>query len=171
MTSREIEYITPEDLIEIVDVIRSIEYVNKEEVPDYDAESDSVDAYFALIDRMKSDLYPDIFSKATILFLGVNGHLFSNGNKRLAIASLTYFLEKNEYIPLEFTKEQYTNLFKDIFLTIDLKDWDTFQSLDFAMYNLAIVSALFNREDISFEEGKGRVEAFLRKCFILEEDQ
>ena len=64
-----IEYIDPEDLINIVDIIRGFEYEHEEEVPDYDGERNAIDEYFALIDRLKTSYYPNIFDKASYLFI------------------------------------------------------------------------------------------------------
>ena len=65
-----IEYIEPEDLINIVNIIRSFEYEYyeyKEEVPNYDEQEESIDDYFALIDRSKTIYYPTIIDKASYL--------------------------------------------------------------------------------------------------------
>ncbi len=44
------------------------------------------------------ELYPDLFSKATILFyLLVKNHAFVDGNKRTAALALIEFLERNGY--------------------------------------------------------------------------
>ncbi len=100
-----IEYIEPEDLINIINIIRSLDYEHEEEMPDYDNERDSIDEYFALIDRSKTIYYPHIFDKASYLFININSHYFSNGNKRLSVVSTSYFLEKNNYIPAKLSKK------------------------------------------------------------------
>jgi death-on-curing family protein len=47
--------------------------------------------------RRKS-LYPSLVDKAAILFyLMIKNHPFQNGNKRIAITTLLYFLYKNNY--------------------------------------------------------------------------
>ncbi|MCD5381955.1 MAG: hypothetical protein LR017_01415 [Candidatus Pacebacteria bacterium] len=57
----DIKYITPEDLIVIVDIIQNFEYVHDEEVPRYDEEEGGIDDYLTLIERIKDDsFYPDI---------------------------------------------------------------------------------------------------------------
>jgi death-on-curing protein len=44
------------------------------------------------------ELYPDLFSKATILFyLLIKNHAFVDGNKRTAALALIEFLERNGY--------------------------------------------------------------------------
>ncbi|MFZ5800649.1 MAG: type II toxin-antitoxin system death-on-curing family toxin [Candidatus Omnitrophota bacterium] len=45
---------------------------------------------------LKQSLYPSMLSKAAILFyLMIKNHPFQNGNKRIAMTSLTTFLYKN----------------------------------------------------------------------------
>jgi death-on-curing protein len=45
----------------------------------------------------KKSLYPTLISKASILFyLMVKNHPFQNGNKRIAITTLLFFLHKNK---------------------------------------------------------------------------
>ncbi|MGI9461070.1 MAG: type II toxin-antitoxin system death-on-curing family toxin [Alphaproteobacteria bacterium] len=45
------------------------------------------------------DVYPDLPAKASILFyLMVKNHPFQNGNKRIAVITLGYFLYKNQHI-------------------------------------------------------------------------
>lgn len=44
------------------------------------------------------DLYPDIFSKAAVLYEGiVNYHVFIDGNKRTGLAAMAAFLHANGY--------------------------------------------------------------------------
>ena len=44
------------------------------------------------------DLYPDLFTKAAVLYEGViNYHAFVDGNKRTAVAALGRFLALNHY--------------------------------------------------------------------------
>lgn len=163
----EIRYITPEDLVDIIDVIQSFDYISDEEIPKYDEQPDKIDDYFSLIDRLKNDTYyPDIYTKAAALLLNVNGHYFANGNKRLAVFSMTYFLESNSYSPVELGKGEFANLITDIFGKHELEDYENFSPTDFAMYNVALITAKFNLNNINFDEGKAQVEQFLRTVYI-----
>ena len=163
----EIAYITPENLIEIIDAIQSFDYVSDEEIPRYDEQADKVDDYFALIDRLKNDTYyPDIFSKAATLFLNVNGHYFANGNKRLAVFSMTFFLESNGWRPRKMSKDEYAEVITDVFGAYKLEDYDNFSPTDFAMYNIAIITATFNVNGVAFDDGKAQVERFLKNVFM-----
>lgn len=162
----EIRYITPEDLVDIIDVIQSFDYISDEEIPRYDEQPDKIDDYFSLIDRLKNDTYyPDIYAKAAALLLNVNGHYFANGNKRLAVFSMTYFLESNGYSPTELDKDQFTDLITDIFGEHELEDYENFSPTDFAMYNVALITAKFNLNNVSFDTGKDQVEQFLRTVY------
>jgi len=162
----EIRYITPEDLVEIIDVIQGFDYINEEEIPKYDDQPEKIDDYFSLIDRLKNDTYyPDIYSKAAALLLNLNGHYFANGNKRLAIFSMTYFLESNGYSPAELDKDEFTDTLTNFFGEQELEDYENFSPTDFAMYNVALITAKFNLNNVSFDEGKSQVEQFLKAVY------
>mgnify|MGYP000748145258 CR=1 FL=1 len=162
----EIRYITPEDLVEIIDVIQSFDYISDEEIPRYDDQPEKIDDYFSLIDRLKNDTYyPDIYTKAAMLLLNVNGHYFANGNKRLAVFSMTYFLESNGLTPTELTKNEFGNIILKIFGQHELEDYENFSPTDFAMYNLALITAQFNQNNVDFDDGKTQVEQFLRAIY------
>ncbi|OGJ58396.1 hypothetical protein A2881_05835 [Candidatus Peribacteria bacterium RIFCSPHIGHO2_01_FULL_55_13] len=67
-----------------------------EPAPYYDDERRGIDRLAATFDLMQRDEYADTLSKAAYLFCSViDGHFFSNGNKRLGVAVLTYFLVVN----------------------------------------------------------------------------
>ena len=67
-----------------------------EPAPYYDDERRGLDRLAATFELMQRDDYPDDLSKAAYLFCSViDGHFFSNGNKRLGVAVLTYFLIVN----------------------------------------------------------------------------
>lgn len=162
----EIRYITPENLIEFIDVIQSFDYISDEEIPRYDDQPEKIDDYFSLIDRLKNDTYyPDIHSKAAALLLNVNGHYFANGNKRLAVFSMTYFLESNGLSPADLDKNEFSNLSTEIFGNHKLEDYENFSPTDFAMYNVALITARFNLNNIAFDDGKAQVEQFLRAIY------
>lgn len=70
-----------------------------EAIPDFDTRfpnklESCLETPFAKFD--KKDLYRGLISKASILFyLLIKNHPFQNGNKRIAVMSLLYFLYKN----------------------------------------------------------------------------
>jgi len=163
----EVRYIKEDDLVKIIDIIKDFDYVNEEEIPEYDNQPDKIDDYFALIDRLKNDTYyPDIFSKAASLFLNINGHYFSNGNKRLAVFSTIYFLESNGCHLKELTKDKLKVMITKIFEERALEDYEDFSPTDFAMYNVALITAGFNSHNVSFDDGKNQVECFLRLIYV-----
>ena len=162
----EIRYITPEDLVEIIDVIQSFDYISDEEIPRYDDQPEKIDDYFSLIDRLRNDTYyPDIYSKAAALLLNLNGHYFANGNKRLAVFSMTYFLESNGLRPADLDKNEFSNLITEVFGNHELEDYENFSPTDFAMYNVALITARFNLNNVAFDDGKVLVEQFLRAIY------
>ena len=169
ISSDNIEYIEPEDLINIVNIIRSFDYENKEEVPDYDRERNSIDEYFALIDRSKTRYYPSLIDKASYLFININSHYFSNGNKRLSVVSTVYFLEKNNYFPSNLSKENYKDILESLFAGCSFFDWEGFEAKDFGLYNLAIIVAMKNEnkdDKISDDELKEKVKIFFKRTFL-----
>ena len=166
-----IEYIEPEDLINIVDIIRGFEYEHEEEVPDYDNERSAIDNYFALLDRSKMIYYPSVLDKASFLFININSHYFSNGNKRLSVVSTVYFLDKNNFSPSDLSKNDYRNILVSLFGDFELSDWDGFEAKDFGLYNLAVIVAKHNEEndlDLSNDELKIKVKEFFDKTFVLQ---
>ncbi len=59
--------------------------------------------------RFKKDLYRGLIQKSSILFyLMIKNHPFQNGNKRIAIMALLYFLHKNN----KWLKIENANLYK-----------------------------------------------------------
>lgn len=161
-----IRYIAPEDLIEIIDIIRSLDYSNSEEIPRYDEQPDKIDDYFSLIDRLQNDTYyPDVMSKAAVLFLNLNSHYFENGNKRLAVVSTVFFLENNGWVMVNRGKKFFAKIIRDSFCVEGLKDYENFSSKNFAMYNVALITAQLNQNNVSFEEGKRQTKVFLEKAF------
>ena len=161
----DIEYIKPEDLIDIVDTIRGLDYEYEAEVPDYDKEHDAIDQYFSLIERSGQSFYPDIFAKASYLFININSHYFSNGNKRLAVTSTTFFLEKNNYTFKTLSKDKCEEILQALFGVQKLDDFDGFSPINYALYNLALIVAMMNKQDNKFDDLKEKVTDFFNKTF------
>ncbi len=162
---KDIKYITPEDLIEIIDTINSFDYEYQEEVPNYDQEREGIDKYFSLIDRSKTDYYPSIFDKASFLFININTHYFSNGNKRLAMTSTVFFLEKNNYTSRELSKDEFLEILQTLFRDFEINDFEGFTPIGFAMYHLAIIIASKNKQNMDFNELKDKVANFFEEVF------
>lgn len=100
LNSQEIKYISEKDVhfivFGLVEVTLDVDSKN-EPLPDYRKEDKGNMSQF--LDSIQNDeYYPTIFDKAAYLFTTIiKGHLFSNGNKRLAFVVLIYFMELNGY--------------------------------------------------------------------------
>lgn len=165
--TKSVKYISPEDLVQIVDVIQNLDYPHQEEVPKYDDQPEQIDEYFSLVDRARNDsYYPDLYSKATFLFLNLNSHYFANGNKRLATFSLLFFLENNGCVSIGLDKRQNEQIITKHFGDHELEDYENFSAKDFLMYNVAVITARFNKDGVNFETAKEQVENFLREVFV-----
>src|SRR3989339_429816 len=70
----------------------------REPAPEYSFEREGLEKLQSVLEFMKNPHYSPALAKAAYLFCSViDGHHFSNGNKRLAVALLTYFLIMNEF--------------------------------------------------------------------------
>jgi prophage maintenance system killer protein len=95
---------------------------------------------FALMER---DEYPDMLSKAAYLFCSViDGHFFSNGNKRLAVAVLTYFLVVNGW---KISAPDLEDLRSELQRFFPKLQWENVHAFRFAheyfFYHLALIIA------------------------------
>ena len=68
-----------------------------EPAPAYEEERHGIQKVESIFALMQRDVYyPDFFAKAAYLFCAIiDGHPFPNGNKRAAVAAITYFLVAN----------------------------------------------------------------------------
>ena len=72
------------------------EMAQSEPAPWYEDERRGLERLEGTFGLMQRDDYPDDLSKAAYLFCSIiDGHFFSNGNKRLGVTVLTYFLLVN----------------------------------------------------------------------------
>ena len=72
--------------------------VVSEPAPYYEGERSGLDRLESILELMKRDEYDGILAKASYLFCSIiDGHHFSNGNKRLAVTLLMYVLIINGY--------------------------------------------------------------------------
>lgn len=157
-----VKYIESKDLVDIVDLITQFDYKNKEKAPNYDREKDGIDNYFSLMDRAKEDVYyPEVLDKASFLFININNHYFSNGNKRLALVTVIMFLEKNNYTNrLNLKKDDIKKLLNELFIGIRLDDVKNFDIINFGLYNLALIVARKGELGIPPEVLKEKVKMF-----------
>ena len=67
-----------------------------EPAPMYENEQRGLEKLESTYTLMQSEHYPDLMGKTAYLFCSIiDGHPFSNGNKRLGVATITYFLITN----------------------------------------------------------------------------
>lgn len=72
--------------------------VENEPAPSYEIEGSGHRGLEGIFDLMERDEYEGILAKGSYLFCSViGGHHFSNGNKRLGVTLLLYFLLSNGY--------------------------------------------------------------------------
>lgn len=160
-------YIADTGSLEAVFNIIATRYSQSEEVPSYRDEKGFPDL-ISTLERVKEDnYYPDLYSKAAYLFINLNqGHFFSNGNKRLSIVALTFFLGLNLCVfkneNKEWYKEKLINLFPEC-SDIDFEDFSDFTSVDFCVYHLAIRTAASGKYNIDHQVLKDRVYKFFQE--------
>lgn len=74
------------------------EMVQSEPAPWYEDERRGIERLSGTFDLMQRPEYEGDLAKAAYLFCSIiDGHFFSNGNKRLGVAALTYFLVVNHW--------------------------------------------------------------------------
>ncbi len=142
-------------------------YGRQEEVPHYRAHKEGVEKFLGVLQHVQSDTYyPTLLDKATYLLVSVNkGHFFSNGNKRLALVTMTTFLAINDCDLQKIPKDEYRELLKKLFPEYpECMDFEQFSSTDFATYNLSIIIADSGTYSITFDALKERVRAFLAEA-------
>jgi hypothetical protein len=114
-----------------------------EPAPFYEYERTGLDKIESIFHLMESGYYPDELTQISYLFCSViDGHPFSNGNKRLAVALLSYCLVMNSYkihIPnMDALKEELQRLFPKL-------KWEQVKSFryphEYFFYHLALIIA------------------------------
>lgn len=117
--------------------------VTSEPAPFYEDERVGLDQIDSVFELMQSGYYEDELTQAAYLFCSViDGHPFSNGNKRLAVALLTYFLMVNKYkmhpLNMSALREQLQRQFP-------LLKWEHIRSFkyvhEYFFYHLALIIA------------------------------
>ena len=90
------EYPTPEICRGLLFPLIRQHMVELEPAPAYEAEQSGITKLQSIFAFMDRDEYEGTLGKGAYLFCSViDGHPFSNGNKRLAVALLSYFLLRN----------------------------------------------------------------------------
>lgn len=137
-------YITEWSLDQVFDLIRDA-YTAREQVPDYRGEQEGIAKLIGVLKMAQADeYYPDLLSKATHIFVGINkGHFFSNGNKRLALVCATLFLAlNNSELSTIHPKDEHKTKLKSAFPSFEnFEDDSRFFPEEFGLYNLSIIVA------------------------------
>lgn len=164
-------YIEDTGLLEAIFELIFAHYSRNEEIPSYRNERGFVNL-LATLERVKEDVYyPDLLSKSTYLFTNINkGHYFSNGNKRLSIVVLFFFLVINKYEFKDESKDWYKRHLGELFpecSDIPFDDFSDFTPIDFCIYHLAIRTAASGEYNIDHKELKERIRKFLDEVTVI----
>lgn len=118
--------------------------------------------YKGVCEQTKMTYYPRLLDKASFLFVSIAAkQMFSNGNKRLAVATLSHFMNLNGY---RLKNRPIKEFWDDIETRLDIKLEEKSQHLFF--YTLARIVADSNiNKQMSFEKRKGLIKQILKICF------
>ncbi len=114
-----------------------------EPAPLYENEAHGLAKLESTFTLMRSDHYPDLLTKAAYLFCSIiDGHPFSNGNKCLGVASLTYFLITNGIHISAPSMEAVRMELRRLFPKLRWEDIGAFRhSHEYFFYHLALIIA------------------------------
>jgi death-on-curing family protein len=153
-------------LNEIFPTIRVSLAAEDNPAPRYEDEANGLEKLAAVFSLVKnSAYYKGFFPKAAYLFLAIlQGHFFSNGNKRLALLSVVRFYEINGYQEFSFSRKKYLEKLKEIFPKAKLRKTSEIKAVFPEMlYHLTkIVADKKSRGEGNFDSLKSKVEEFLR---------
>ncbi|OIO55784.1 hypothetical protein AUJ46_00630 [Candidatus Peregrinibacteria bacterium CG1_02_54_53] len=137
----------------------------REPVPQYEFEREGMKKLESTLELMKRSNYSPSLAKAAYLFCSViDGHHFSNGNKRLAVALLTYFLLINgRDIHVPYIAELQRQM-RRVFPRLEWEHIDAFsRAEEYFFYHLALVIADRNQKgNLSFSQEQKMVRTLLR---------
>ncbi len=140
------------------------EMVSTEPAPNYEFERLGLEKLKTIFDLMQSDRYEQLLEKAAYMFCSIiDGHPFSNGNKRMAVAALSYFLLKNGCRMSPVSMEAVRAALRDSFPALR---WETVHSFthahEYFLYHLALVVADRNQKGkITFRQEQEAVRDLL----------
>ena len=117
---------------------------------------------------LDDNFYPTIFEKAAYLFCGlIEGHYFSNGNKRLALMSTVFFLGLNGYDLSDILREEGIKRLKKSFPFASLSIVpDIPEVVPELSYHLCKIVADSPTHQMRFDTLKKTVEQILSFLFI-----
>lgn len=142
---------------------------SSEPVPRYEDERSGVQYVEGIFALMERDEYPDHLAKAAYLFCSiVDGHHFSNGNKRLGVALLTYFLLINGYKISAPELHTMREALTDAFPKLIWEDVAAFQfPHEYFFYHLAIIIADRRQKGkLTFQQEQSAVKDLLKVIVV-----
>lgn len=136
-----------------------------EPAPKYEYEQRGLDKLETIVTLMGRTNYDTDLKKAAYLFCSIiDGHPFSNGNKRLAVATLSYFLVANGYKISAPSMHALREALQQNFPHLQWEEVRSFQrSHEYFFYYLALVIADRNQKGhLTFTQEQEAVELLLR---------
>jgi prophage maintenance system killer protein len=123
--------------IKIFPDIREVTYDDNPKKLYYENCKDGISQLDCVLSLIKNDdYYPSFIKKASYLFVTIStGHYFPNGNKRLALFSLAYFLALNECKWKDNSVEEYSVFLKKYFPNYKLSPKNFKTTTGWALYN------------------------------------
>ncbi len=143
--------------------------IEAEQAPNYEFETSGLQRLASIFDLMERDEYDGALSKAAYLFCSViDGHPFSNGNKRLGVTVLLYFLLLNGFLVnapnMEVMRSELSRIFPSV-------HWEEIQSFhqphEYFFYHLALIIADRKQKGhMSFQQEQDAVRQLLEVIMI-----
>lgn len=155
---------------ELFPYIRS-RLIEAEPAPNYEGEEHGLHQLEGIFGLMQRDeYYEDILSKAAYLFCSViDGHPFSNGNKRLGVTLLLFFLLRNGFLvsipDMEIMRSELIRLFPNL-------RWEEVVAFhyphEYFFYHLALIIADRKQKGkMNFKEEQHAIRELLGVVMVL----
>ncbi len=143
--------------------------IEAEPAPLYDEERRGLDGLQGIFGLMEREEYEGALAKASYLFCSViDGHHFSNGNKRLGVTLLLYFLLRNGYLvsmpDMEVVRSELIRLFPKV-------HWEEVRTFryphEYFFYHLALIIADRKQKgQMSFRQEQEAVTQLLQAVMV-----
>lgn len=147
------------------------EMARSEPAPYYERERSGMNRIESILTLMRRDDYETFFEKSAYMFCSViDGHPFSNGNKRLAVTLLSFALILNDYhlhVPnMEALRQEFERLFPHV-------KWETVMAFkyphEYFFYHLALIIADRSQKGrMSFQKEREAVVELLKYVAVKE---
>ncbi|MBU1044616.1 MAG: hypothetical protein KJ915_09515 [Candidatus Omnitrophica bacterium] len=141
----------------------ALKFDKTEKTDHYNLNLGGVNKLEGILERIQWGFYKGFYEKASSLFLFINGgHLFINGNKRLALSLLLGFAFINGYWVSNVRKDVYKKWFKEHFPKYKLSRKRFKTVYRWAMYNFNRATADSRHHNCGFDDLKRKAESFLK---------